>query len=241
MMKKTPRPLCETSHRLCERSEAIHLSGLLRRLVSCTDALKKMLCMTLLCWSTQGWCDETSQALQQKLNAIQTMTASFNQIVRAKHREISRSTGTMALSRPGHFRWQTIKPMEQTVIADGRHLWVYDVDLEQVSVKKQDKGLGSTAALFLSGYQQDTVTHDFNVTRKSDGNQERFDLQSKSGKANFQRVRLTFKNNELTGIELFDQLGQHTDVQLSQIKTNPVLSAALFQFKVPKGVDVVEQ
>lgn len=202
--------------------------------------MKKIILGFLLLGASQAYCDTVSDALQVKLNAIRTMSATFNQVVMAKEREISRSSGTMALSRPGHFRWETKKPMAQTVIADGRHLWVYDPDLEQVTVKKQDKGLGGTAALFLSGYN-DSVTKDFNVTVQTQGNRDYFDLRAKSNKANFQRVKLAFIDNALTGIELFDQLGQHTDVDLTHIKTNPTLSSALFEFKIPKGVDVVQQ
>lgn len=202
--------------------------------------MKKITLLLLCLFAQQTWCDVISETLQSKLNAIRTMSASFSQVVNAKKREVSRSTGTMALSRPGRFRWQTKSPMEQVVIADGQRLWIYDVDLEQVSVKKQEKGMGGTAALFLSGYN-DTVTRDFDVTTYKKGDKEYFDLQSKSGKANFQRMKLVFVGNELRGLELFDQLGQHTDVKLSSIKNNPKLPANLFKFKTPKGVDVVEQ
>jgi outer membrane lipoprotein carrier protein len=126
------------------------------------------------------------------------------------------------------------------MVADGQKIWVYDKDLEQVTVKAQQKGLGGTAALFLSGYD-DTVTRDFNVTQSNVGNEIVFDLKSKSPKANFQRIKLMFRQNTLTGLELYDQLGQVTTVQLLQIKLNPKLAASLFQFKTPKGVDVVRQ
>lgn len=197
--------------------------------------------IALLClWSQQAYCDSVSEALQQKLNSIKTMSAYFSQVIEAKKREISHSSGTMALSRPGRFRWQTKKPMEQLVIADGQRLWVYDVDLEQVSVKKQQKGVGGTVALFISGYG-DTVTRDYNVTSYTKNNKAYFDLQAKSGKENFQHIKLIFDANTLKGIELFDQLGQHTVVTLTQVKNNVNLAPALFQFKVPKGVDVVNQ
>ena len=84
--------------------------------------MKKIIFSVLLCWVSHVWCDTVSDALQAKLNAVRTMSATFHQVVNAKNRELSRSSGTMALSRPGHFRWQTEKPMEQWVIADGRHL-----------------------------------------------------------------------------------------------------------------------
>lgn len=178
--------------------------------------------------------------VQEKLNALRTMSANFSQVVKAKKKQVSQSSGTMALSRPGKFRWQTKNPMPQVVVADGNRLWVYDVDLEQVTVKKQEKGVGGTAGLFLSGYDE-TVSRDFTVQESMKGNLEYFDLKAKSNKANFQRVKLIFEGEVLKGIELFDQLGQHTYVTLSNIKKNPNLSPSLFKFKAPKGVDVIRQ
>jgi outer membrane lipoprotein carrier protein len=198
---------------------------------------KFLITLFLFCNISSGFCDEISDALQVKLNVIRTMSAQFNQVVKVKNRELSHSTGTMALSRPGHFRWQTIAPMEQIVVADGRRLWVYDVDLEQVTVKKQDKSLGTTAGLFLSSYNED-LARDFNI---SSPEKNTFDLRAKSNKANFQRVKLTFSMDALSRIELYDQLGQLTDVNLTHIKVNPPVAESLFIFNIPKGVDVVEQ
>lgn len=202
--------------------------------------MKKIIIVLLLVWGQVAFCEDAAPALQNKLNAIRTMSATFSQVITAKKRKISNSSGTMALSRPGRFRWQTKSPMPQLVIADGKHLWIYDVDLEQVTVKKQEKGLGGTAALFLSGYD-DTVARDFAVTKITKGNKESFDLRAKSGRANFQRVKLVFENDILNEMELYDQLGQRTDVHLSNIKINPSLATTTFKFKAPKGVDVVEQ
>lgn len=202
--------------------------------------MKKILLVLLLAVSGEVFSQTPGELVQAKLNAIRSMTANFNQVVKAKKREVSRSSGTMALERPGRFRWQTKSPMEQLVVADGQKMWVYDVDLEQVTVKKQEKGLGGTAALFLSGYD-DTVTRDFDVSQKSVGQIITFDLKSKSSKANFQRIKLIFTQDNLTGLELHDQLGQITSVKLIQIKSNPKLAVQLFQFKPPKGVDIVQQ
>lgn len=202
--------------------------------------MKKITALVFLFWMTHAFSNASSGELQARLNAIQTMKASFQQVIQAKKRKISSSSGTMALSRPGRFRWKTDAPMSQLVVADGKQLWVYDVDLEQVTVKKQEKSVGGTAALFLSGYD-DTVARDFEVNQKKKGKQDQFDLQAKSNKASFQRVKLSFVGDQLIRIELFDQLGQYTDVHLSKIQINPTLSNRLFQFKIPKGVDVIRQ
>ncbi|MDI1351599.1 MAG: outer membrane lipoprotein chaperone LolA [bacterium] len=199
------------------------------------------LALFLLCgFSTTVFSQTAAELLQAKLNGIHTMTAQFDQIVKAKKRQVSHSTGSMALQRPGHFRWQTKDPMAQLIVADGQKMWVYDPDLEQVTVKKQEKGLGGTAALFLSGYD-DSVSKDFDVLETSAGTVTTFDLKAKSSKENFQRIKLIFTHDNLTGIELYDQLGQITSVKLNKIKPNPKLMPKLFQFKPPKGVDVVQQ
>ena len=202
--------------------------------------MKKIGLLLLFGFSTSLFSQTNGELLQNKLNAIRSMTAEFKQVVKAKQRKVSSSAGTMALERPGRFRWQTKTPMEQLVIADGQKMWVYDVDLEQVSVKKQEKSLGGTAALFLSGYDNN-VAKDFEVTEQTQGTTMIFDLKSKSAKANFQRIKLIFNAENLTGLEFYDQLGQVTSVTLGQIKLNPQLASKLFQFKPPKGVDVVQQ
>ncbi|KTC84200.1 outer membrane lipoprotein chaperone LolA [Legionella brunensis] len=202
--------------------------------------MKKIALLVLLLLATSAFSENAGDTLQTKLNAIRSLSANFSQTVKAKERELSSSSGTMALERPGRFRWQTKDPMEQLVIADGERLWVYDVDLEQVTVKKQEKGVGGTAALFLSGYDN-TVTRDFDVTATTKGKTQLYDLHSKSNKANFQRVKLIFEGDTLSGIEMYDQLGQHTIVKLKNVKTNLKLATTLFKFKPPKGTDVVQQ
>lgn len=202
--------------------------------------MKRLIVLLTAFISLQVVAASAGDQLQSRLNGMKTMTANFKQVVKAKEREISRSTGDMALQRPGRFRWMTKEPMEQLVVADGKKLWIYDVDLEQVSVKKQGNSLGGTAALFLSGYD-DTVAREFSVQMSTKAGQEIYDLKALSGKANFQRLKLIFSGSTLKTLEMFDQLGQHTVVNLSDVKANPKLSASLFQFKPPKGTDVVHQ
>lgn len=202
--------------------------------------MKKTLTLVLVLVANTVFGQSDSDEVQAKLNAIQSMSATFNQVVKAGNRELSNSYGDMALYRPGRFRWETKSPLEQLIVADSRRLWVYDVDLEQVTVKKQEKGIGGTPALFLSGYG-DTVARDFNVTKVTKGKEEQFDMRAKSSKENYQEVKLTFHGEVLTKIEFFDQLGQHTTVRLHKVQTNPKLATNLFKFTPPKGVDVVQQ
>lgn len=202
--------------------------------------MKRIALFILSCYSSYALSQTPGELLQNKLNAIGTMTANFNQVVKAKKREVSSSSGTMALQRPGRFRWKTAQPMEQLIVADGQKMWIYDTELEQVTVKKQEKGLGGTAALFLSGYDNQ-VAKDFDVTEKDEGLVTVFNLKAKAAKENFQQINLMFNKEKLVGLDLYDQLGQITHVTLSQIKTNEKLAEKLFQFTPPKGVDVVKQ
>jgi len=202
--------------------------------------MKKWVLLALWAGAFSAFGMSAAEDLQGRLNAMQSMKASFKQVVKSGKKMVSQSSGTMALKRPGRFRWQTIEPMEQLIVADGNRMWIYDVDLEQVTVKKQGKGIGGTAALFLSGYD-DTVSKNFEVTDKKLGKQQQFFLKSKSGKDNFQKVEMIFAGNMLQHLKLYDQMGQVTDVRLLKGNNNAKLDAGLFAFKPPKGVDVVEQ
>ena len=190
--------------------------------------------------STVSYAISAEAQLQERLNKMSTMKANFKQVVRTDKRVVSSSSGTMAMQRPGKFRWKTISPMEQLVIADGKKLWVYDIELEQVTVKKQTKGIGGTAALFLSGVDNN-VERDFKVQIRRSGTTEHFDMKALAHDANFQRIKMLFKNKTLHELILFDQLGQKTSVNLSKIINNPKLPKKYFTFKPPRGVDVVQQ
>lgn len=203
---------------------------------------KTLILLATILLSRSAFCQSPQEELQAELKNLHSMTAQFQQVMKAKNKEISNSSGTMALLRPGRFRWQTLKPMKQLIIADGQKLWIYDPDLEQVSVKKQEKGLGGTAALFLSGYDDHAFAQDFRVEKlNQQTTNQAYELYSISPKATFTRVKLIFTQHHLTIMELFDQLGQHTIVHLNQIRQNTKIPMHLFQFKPPKGVDVVRQ
>lgn len=194
----------------------------------------------LCCLAIQVFAETPANLVQKKLSSIQTMKAHFTQTVRAKQGVMTRSSGVMAFAKPDRFRWQTKQPMAQVVVADGKKVWVYDVELEQVTVSLQTKNLGAVGVLFLS---QDTnaVEKNFTVTLQVHHGKEVFDLHAKLTQSNFERVQLTFEKNKLTTIVLDDQLGQHTSIQLSQIVMNHPQPERLFQFHVPSSVDVVYQ
>lgn len=204
--------------------------------------IKLKACIIGLCWGimSYAYAESPDLQIQKKLAAIRTMHAHFSQSVRTKHKIISKSSGTMVLAKPNQFRWETQRPMAQTVIADGRKVWIYDVELEQVTVSKQTRTLGAAGAIFLS-QDPGAIRRDFKVQFNQQGTNEIFDLLAKSSKASFDKVRVIFVNDTLQTIELDDQLGQHIIIHLSQVVVNQPEPASVFKFRIPKGVDVVQQ
>lgn len=193
----------------------------------------------LSCFSVVCAADAKSD-FQQKFHAIRTMQATFIQAVEFKTRASTTSSGKMSLVRPGRFRWDTLKPIKQLVVADGSRLWIYDEDLEQVTVKKQASALQSAAGLFLSD-NDDHLLQSFDVSTKKNGPITSFDLRSKSARADFKHVIFLFEDKTLRGMELFDALGQHTTVRFQNIKINTVLPNQTFKFVPPHGVDVIDE
>jgi outer membrane lipoprotein carrier protein len=196
--------------------------------------------LVMLSMATHAWSDAAGEVLWDKLRAIQSMQADFTQKMWAKKRVLSKSSGSMALARPGHFRWETKKPMAQLLIADGKQFWLYDVDLEQVTVRPQANIEGAAAGLFL-GDDKARFVHDFKVTKTQKDKSDVFKLQATAKQANIQRMMLRFEGAVLMRMDLYDQLGQRTAIAFQHVNNNPELSSGLFQFTPPKGVDVVSQ
>ncbi|MDF1647119.1 MAG: outer membrane lipoprotein chaperone LolA [Legionellaceae bacterium] len=203
--------------------------------------VKKICCLFfILGITTCAWAETAGEVLWDKMRHITSMKASFKQKVSIKKRVLSESSGSMALERPGHFRWQTKEPMEQLLIADGKKFWTYDIELEQVTVRQQSEVTGAAAGLFL-GDDRTRFFHDFDVTETHQNKREIFELRATAKQANIQRMSLQFDAAELLSMELYDQLGQRTSITFKHVQTNMALAPHLFRFSPPTGVDVVEQ
>jgi outer membrane lipoprotein carrier protein len=179
-----------------------------------------------------------------KLNTFIASThsaqANFTQEVLDKGgKRIQFASGVMQFERPGKFRWEYHKPYEQLIIGDGRKFWMYDVDLNQVTVKKLDAALGSSPAALLSGsneIERDFVLKDID---DSDG-LEWLQATPKSNETNFRKILMAFNaKSELVEMELYDAFGHHTVLRFSEMKRNPALAAKIFHFVPPEGVDVL--
>jgi len=179
--------------------------------------------------------------LKAFLNQTTTAKARFAQIIVDKNlKELQRVTGTMQFQRPGKFRWEYHKPYEQTIVGDGAKLWIYDKDLNQVTVRKLDQALGNSPAALLAGNNE--IERIYTLTNL--GNQEGLDwLEAvpKSQENAFERVRLGFGKGGLEAMELRDAFGQVTIIKFAGLETNPKLPPDTFRFTPPKGADVITE
>ncbi len=181
-----------------------------------------------------------AQAFLQHLNAISAMQANFSQTVRARKRVIQRTRGTMAMQRPELFRWHIQKPMDQLVITNGKTVWIYDKDLQQVRIRKADRDKDLNPAQLLSG-RGNTLVRYYTVERKDEPPYVNFALRPRNRRLNFTYLLFRFKGNVLLQMQLVDQIGQNSDVRFSAIKINRPLARRQFYFTPPAGVDVINE
>jgi outer membrane lipoprotein carrier protein len=150
----------------------------------------------------------------------------------------STSSGTFVFARPGKFIWSYEKPYQQILQADGDKLYVYDKDLNQVTVRPLGGALGASPAAILFGSND----LDKNFTLRDAGVKAGIDwleLIPKAKDTQFQSVGIGFRDGNLQAMELHDVFGNVTLLTFSNIQKNPPLPADAFKFTVPKGADVI--
>ncbi len=187
-------------------------------------------------------------SLEQFVKTAKTGRAEFTQVVTAPPKEgqatrHKTSSGTFEFSRPNRFKFTYRKPFEQTIVADGQTLWLYDVDLNQVTSRKQSAVLASSpAALIASAADIKALQADFTLTAAPDKDGLEWVLASPKAKEGMlQAVRVGFKGAELAVLEIVDSFGQRSVMSFSGLRINTPLEPALFQFKPPAGADLIQQ
>lgn len=188
------------------------------------------------------------EALENFVKCAKTGRAEFTQVVTAPARDgqaarSKTSSGTFEFSRPNRFRFDYKKPFQQAIVADGRTLWLYDADLNQVTARTQAQVLGSTpAALIAAAPDLAALRQDFNLdpAPDRDGLQwVRATPKSREGQLN--QVNIGFRGNDLARLEILDSFGQTSVMTFNQLQLNTPVPAGSFDFKPPKGADVVRQ
>ncbi|MBB1600229.1 outer membrane lipoprotein chaperone LolA [Variovorax sp. UMC13] len=187
------------------------------------------------------------ESLEAFVKNVKSGRAEFTQTVTAPTRQgeparAKVSTGTFAFQRPGQFKFDYQKPFAQTIVADGKNLWLYDVDLNQVTQRAQAQALGSTpAALIAAAPDLRSLQADFTLESAP----ERDGLQwvkatPKAKDGQLQGIQVGFQGDALAALEIQDSFGQRSVLKFSKVEVNPALPAGSFVFKAPAGADVLK-
>lgn len=171
---------------------------------------------------------------------VRSGSAQFTQTVTSPDGKRSKvSSGSFEFERPDRFRFQYRKPYEQLIVSDGSKVWIHDVDLNQVTVRKLGAALGATPAALLAGASLDKT---FELQDEpSSGGLEWVRATPRQKEGAFQSMRIGFHDGQLAAVDILDAFGQRSLLQFSQVVANPALDARTFTFVPPAGADVIEQ
>jgi outer membrane lipoprotein carrier protein len=184
-----------------------------------------------------------STALDRFLDGLKTLRVSFEQtLVDARGRVLDRAKGSLVVSRPGRFRWE-IEPADadsegQLLVADGRNLWFFDRDLEQVTVRPMDDALSATPAMLLSGTTDVREAFDVESIGRRDG-LEWVRVVPRRAEADFREAEIGFARGEMRRMVLRDKLGQTATIVFERARRNAAVSASEVSFTPPRGADVI--
>ena len=178
------------------------------------------------------------ERFQSYLRTTQAARGDFEQKVYDKTgRLVQDSRGSFAFLRPGRFRWTYVKP-KQLIVGDGDRVWIHDADLNQVTVRRVARVLGSTPAALLAGASDIDKSFDMKELGEKDG-LEWLEAKPREKEAGFERIRLGMATGGVEAMELVDHFGQTTMLRFTNIVRNPQIDPATFRFSPPKGADVL--
>jgi len=202
--------------------------------------MKSLISAVLLGLAAMAAHADSVDTLREFVRDVKTGKAAFTQTVTSPDGAKKKtSSGTFDFARPNRFRFVYAKPFEQQIVADGQKVWIYDVDLNQVSARKLSAALGATPAALLAGGALDK---DFELSALPA--QDGLDWAGAKPKAKdsaFDTLKIGFRGKELAAVEIVDSFGQKSLLQFTAMKANVPMAADAFKFVVPKGADVIEQ
>jgi outer membrane lipoprotein carrier protein len=194
-----------------------------------------------------AWADGLS-SLEAFMKGAQAGRADFTQTVTSPPKDgqaarTKTSSGTFEFQRPGRFRFAYSKPFAQTIVADGKTLWLYDADLNQVTQRAQSQALGTTpAALLASAPDLQALRKDFTLESAPDQDGLQWVLATpKTKDGQLKSVRVGFQGEQLAALDILDSFGQRSLIRFSNVQSSASLPASTFEFKPPQGADVVRQ
>lgn len=203
--------------------------------------LNILLITSLLFFSGLATSSTGEATLHTFLSNLSQMRGEFTQIIVSEQgKNIRSATGTFDVKKPGMFNWRYKEPYEQQIVSNGQKIWIYDVDLEQVSIRKISESLNSSPlSIFVSDTPVENIFVIESMGIKEDANWIR--LTPKVADSSFEFIDIGFHGNTLSKMVLQDNFGQTTRLLFTNITVNSPIDSIFFEFKAPDGADVFEE
>ena len=203
--------------------------------------LKKFfsICLLLSSFTLNAEVVSAQIKLEKFLDNTKSLSARFQQKLVDKYGYLlQQSAGSLSMQRPGKFRWDYILPYPQNIISNVKKIWMYDSELEQVNVRPYDQVLDSSPVNLLDKNQKLDI--EFIVETMPDGHgQSWVRLIPKSTESDFKEMQIGLKNSVIKTMRFIDNFEQQTEIEFEQLVVNPDLDVSYFEFKTPKGADVI--
>ncbi len=188
-----------------------------------------------------AWANDVEDRLNRALSSLDNLQADFKQtLINDKKKIVHQSMGKVSIQRPGKFIWKYERPYEQQIIADGKELWVYDVDLDQATVKPMETGLATAPIMVLMKKQR--VEDEFAINEVGKHGEKGIlywiELIPKNKDMEYNKIYIGMQDDVIKAMELRDSFGQATQITFENQRTNVVFKPGTFKFNPPEGVDV---
>jgi outer membrane lipoprotein carrier protein len=189
----------------------------------------------------QSETDEARAHLQAFLDSADRYSARFvQQLVDDEGDVLEEGEGKFWLQRPGQFRWHYEPPMERLLVSDGEKIWLYDVELEQVTVRSADGALEQTPAGLLVASSMALENYQLSIRERS-GDFIAVGMIPTQAQSDFEDIVLGLEGNRLVSLTLADHFGQKTIITFQAIDLNPPIDLTIFSLDIPPGTDVIDQ
>jgi|TARA_B110000238_G_C16107129_1_gene430978 outer membrane lipoprotein carrier protein len=195
--------------------------------------------VSLVFMSMQSFAQTPEEKLYASLRTLTSLKSKFfQQVLDSDGEVIQEATGIFELKKPGRFRWHYDPPFSQHIIADGKNLWLYDVDLAQATVQPIEQALGSAPIILLTDLKP--LSDDFDISEMPESvGLNWVVLVPKVQDTEFYRVEIGLDGNVIHEMRLNDHFDQKTIIRFTDINTSVTLPDSRFKFSIPEGVDVI--
>lgn len=185
--------------------------------------------------------DESFEPLKNFLNNFNSLESNFVQsLINENDEVLEKSEGVLRLQQPGKFNWSYESPYTQKIISNGDVIWIFDEDLDQLTIRNIGDALDETPAGIILG-NNNISEHFIQVNMGSIEGHDWIELTPKNIEAQYSNIRIGFNKAQLGMMIIQDSLGQTTRIDFVNVKKNTDLSSSDFEFKIPEGVDVIDE